>query len=368
MPSKVTQHEIAERAQVDTSSVSLALRGSPRISPETHRHIWDMAKKMGYRPNPLVTALMQSRRKPSAQQSPVIAYVTNLSTANGSGPPNHDLSDHFLGAAKRASELGYKLEHFRLHEPNQTTEQLCRILTSRGIRGLLIGKLLPGEQSLDLQWQKFTCVAVGMTLHTPSLHRVTEDYYTGAAEAMEQIYQRGYKRVGFVSAGINDAPRIGERWLAAFLVKQLCMQEKDRLPPFDAAAAENPVERFHTWFASHKPDALLTTHAKPVLEWLQQIGKLAVTHVGLATLVNDHPALKISGIHCNAEKLGSLAVEMLVDSMYRNEFGIPIDPHEVLINGVWHDGQTCTARTGRNSLTTKCSLTEYRGDPMTGVG
>jgi len=342
MPTKVTQQDIAERAQVDTSSVSLALRGSPRIALETRRYIRAIEEEMGYTPNPLVSALMQSRRRPFCKNSSVIAYVTSLPAATGSDQFNNDPCDYFPGAAKRATELGYRLEHIQLDKSNQTTKPLSLLLSTRGIRGLLIGKLLPGEDALNLQWQKFTCVAIGMTLRIPSLNRVLEDYYTGAADAMEHIYRCGYRKVGFVHSGFDDDPRIVKNWIAAFLVKQLCVQENNRLNPFDIAGAS--AEHFSTWFATHQPDVLLTTQTGVVLKWLQEIDQPTAANVGLVSLANDRPSARVSGIHCSAAKLGSLGLELLVDSMHRNEFGIPIDPHEVFLKGVWQEGQTCSVR------------------------
>jgi DNA-binding LacI/PurR family transcriptional regulator len=47
----VTQRDIAQRCGIHQTTVSLALRGDPRISPETTEHILKIAREMGYDPS-----------------------------------------------------------------------------------------------------------------------------------------------------------------------------------------------------------------------------------------------------------------------------------------------------------------------------
>jgi LacI family transcriptional regulator len=58
----VTLQDVADRAGVHRSTVALALRDHPRIPADTRELIRALAEKLGYRKNPLVAALMRSRR------------------------------------------------------------------------------------------------------------------------------------------------------------------------------------------------------------------------------------------------------------------------------------------------------------------
>jgi DNA-binding LacI/PurR family transcriptional regulator len=343
MPPAPNLKDIAKKLGVHPSTISLALRDSPRISEDLRKQVKALAQKLGYHVNPLVAALMQNRRTGKNAGHLVLAYVTNYPTRWGWKPKYHDRPDYFPGAAARAQELGYKLEHFWLGERNMTPARFCEILSNRGIHGLLIGRLPPGQQEMHLLWEKFSVVALGMTLREPVLHRVAEDYFSGAVDAMEQLFQRGYKRIGFVFSDANDSPRVGERWLGAHLQQQLRLQPDDHVPPFFYQTGEEHARAFLAWFKRCRPDALLVTHAQPVIEWLRTIGVNVPADVGLATLVNDHPELGHAGVHCSAEKLGALATEMLVGLLHRGECGLPSDPHEVLLSGDWRDGSTLLA-------------------------
>jgi LacI family transcriptional regulator len=341
MPIKATLQDVADRAGVHRSTVALALRDHPRISEPVRRRVQALAARLGYRVNPLVSALMQSRRTGRKVRHLTLAYVTNYPTRYGWKPEFHDRPDFFPGAVERAKDFGYRLEHFWLAEPGMTPARFCDILTVRGIHGLIIGRLPPGQSALELVWERFSCVAVGMTLRTPLLHHVAENHFETAWLAMQQCLERGYRRVGFVFSDANDSPRVGDRWLSAYAGQQLKFPPDDRLPPCPAVPADEAG--FATWFRRLRPDALLVSHAAPVLAWLRRLGRQVPRDVGLVEL--DHRIeLDCAGVHYDPAKVGALAVEMLIGLMHRNETGLPEAQHEILLSGVWHEGRTLPRR------------------------
>ena len=101
---------------------------------------------------------------------------------------------------------------------------------------------------------------------------------------------------------------------------------------------------FRKWFERVKPDALLANHGRPVVAWLERMGKKVPRDVGLIDLAGDHRELAFAGMHYDPAQLGALAVEVLTGLMHRNETGVPDDQHEVLLTGEWRDGKTLPAR------------------------
>lgn len=341
MPRPATLQDVANRAAVHRSTVALALRDHPRIPPATRERIKTIAKKLGYRVNPFVAALMQSRRSGRRVEHATMAFVTNYPTRYGWRPEHHARPDFFPGAVARAQEFGFKLEHFWLAEPGMTPHRFCDILVNRGVHGLLIARMPPGHHALELAWERFSAVALGMTLHSPRLHHVTENHFDTAQQAMRQCRERGYRRVGFAFTDANDSPSVGERWMGAYLSGQLQYPVKDRLPICPGSPAT--ARQFAEWFDQYKPDALLVNHAPPVLNWLRSMGRQAPRDVGLVEL-EDHPDQGSSGVYYDPAKIGALAVEMLIGLMHRNDKGIPADPHEVLLTGEWREGHTLPRR------------------------
>lgn len=348
MPQFATLQDVAEKAGVHRSTVSLAMRDHPRISADVRKRVQRIAAQIGYRANPLVTALMRSRRTKRSARDVVIAYVTNYPTRYGWRPPHHDRPDYFPGAARRAEELGYKLEDFWLGAPGMTPERFANILVSRGINGLLIGRLPPGKSEIQLPWERFSAVALGLTLINPDLHRVSEDAFASAVEAIHQCMAKGHRRIGLVMSEPDDSPNMGDRWLGAFLRLQQRLAPEDRIPFFDFWPADEFGPRFLSWLETHRPDAILAARVDPIVPLLAQARERKMRSVPLYLLVNDKLHQGYSGIHLDPGVVGALAVDMLVGMMHRSETGLPSEPHHVLVPGCWVE-KPRPAQTGRAS-------------------
>ena len=76
--------EVARRARVSTSTVSLALRNSPRVAAETRSRVQQLAAQAGYKIHPLVAAHMRSRRRARVGVAgPVLALVDTQRRQHG---------------------------------------------------------------------------------------------------------------------------------------------------------------------------------------------------------------------------------------------------------------------------------------------
>ena len=344
MPQPATLQDVAEKAGVHRSTVSLALRNNPRISEEVRARVQRIARELDYHSNPLVTALMRSRRTRQEAKHVVLAYVTCYPTRYGWRPPHHDRPNYFPGAAARAEELGYKLEDFWLAEPGMTPARFAQILVSRGINGLLIGRLPPGLSKISLPWEHFSAVALGLTLTEPDLHRVSEDAFASATEAMSRCLAMGYRRIGFVMSEPDDSPNMGDRWLGAYLRLQYRLAPENRIPFCEYRPEEEFADHFLRWFDTQRPDVVLATHAEPIVNLFQDQGRKLPRGVNLFLLVNDKLEQGFSGIHLDPAIIGSLAVDMVVGMLHRGETGLPTEAHHVLVPGRWIDGPAPQAR------------------------
>lgn len=61
MASRVTIKEIAKALNLSTMTVSRALNNRSNVTEETKKKVWDMAKKMGYRPNNIAKSLVLNK-------------------------------------------------------------------------------------------------------------------------------------------------------------------------------------------------------------------------------------------------------------------------------------------------------------------
>jgi hypothetical protein len=80
MADRITLGQVAETCQFSLATVPRALRDHPRIPPSTRQRVREAAERLGYRPDPALSALVahrESRRRDwQAPRGDVLAFVT----------------------------------------------------------------------------------------------------------------------------------------------------------------------------------------------------------------------------------------------------------------------------------------------------
>ncbi len=336
--------DVAVRAGVTASTVSLCLKASPLISAATRERVLTAARELGYRPNPLVRALMKARRRRGgAPGGPTLAFVTAFPTRDGwqqLGTPV--FPQMFEGAKARAVECGYGLQEFWLTEPGMTPPRFAGMLHARGILGLIVAPLPGANVSLEFPWDEFAAVALGTTLLRPTLHRVANDLFHSMVIAMEECHRLGYRRIGLaLRTTVNE--KVQRRWLAAYLLAQSERPGLVALPPLIAEPLSK--EAFVSWFRREKPDVVIATAPRDIQQWIKAAGRRIPNDVGVVSLSAPQVGDSMSGIFQNATQLGIRSVDLLITLLERNEVGVPEIPVSLLVDGVWNPGATTAPRT-----------------------
>lgn len=328
-----TMSDVAAAAGCARSTVSMALRGDPRIALETRKHIAGVAGRIGYRSNPLVAALMKTRRMqcPSARHL-VLAYVT---THPGSDPwrnyPTH--VRFFAGAQRYAERLGYKLEEFSLRAPGMTPARFGQILRARGIHGLLIAPLPHGEKAIACDVSGVAAVGVGLSVWEPRIERVSSDHFQSALLAVRRCLDLGYRRIGLAVCR-ETSVRLDDRWLSGFLLGVHQAPGLAPLPPLMPEREEEIGRDLPAWCRRERPDVVIFGNFDPSLPHRLPQGTDTVL---LDVERTDGPW---TGIFQDAPRLGALAVEHLVARLERNELG-PLDRGQLhLLAGEWAPGRS----------------------------
>src|SRR5262245_11457734 len=188
---------IAARAGVSAMTVSLALRNHPKIPASTRERIQTIARELGYRPNPMVHALMaEVRARRPMRSATTLAFVTAFPTRDGWRRGSYIYVEYHAGAVERARQLGYAIEEVWAKEPGMTGRRLTQVLETRSIRGLLIAPLPQSRGHLSLDWSKFAAATFGSSLYKPELHRATVDHFGAITMALRKLRKLGYRRIG----------------------------------------------------------------------------------------------------------------------------------------------------------------------------
>ncbi len=340
-----TMAEVAAKAGVSKMAVSLALRGSPRVSEAKRKMILEVAAAMNYRPNPQVQTLMANLRatRPVEMHS-VIAWITTFGTEFGW--EKHRVSvDYFKGALLRGKELGYRVEPMWAFSKGMRGSRLSDVLAARGINGVIIPPTPNTETQLDLRWEELASATIGYSFTQPKLHRAAANLPDAMSVALHKCEQLGYERIGFVITSDTDF-RVNHSWMAVYLAWQH-FQKPSRVLPIHYVAENTPIEKhLGAWVKKHKPDVIISPYREIKLWLPEMLGINIPEDVGYVSLANradqylDMLGVKVSGIDQQDDAIGAAAVDLVVAQLQRNEKGLPVTPKVVLTEGLWRDGET----------------------------
>lgn len=338
---QVTLKDIARKAGVSVMTVSRALRNQSNLSPGTRVRVQAIAQEMGYRPNPLVSALMAYRRAAKRiDKSQTLAFVTSFPSRSGWREIRIN-RDFFEGAKASADRHGYKLEEFWLREEGMTSKRLSTVLYSRDIDGMIIAPLPVALGHMRLDWERFSAVTLGYSLARPQLHRAVNHQFRSMRLAMRQLRKFGYRRIGLaLRASIDE--RVDHQWVGSFLVEQRRSKPADQVPLFVVSDEDWREDKLGKWLRQYRPDVIISQHEE-ILQWLDGLRVRVAEEIGFMHLNCPDKSGRFAGIYQNGPAVGAVAVEFLVGMIQRNERGIPGLPHSILVEGTWRDGDTLKA-------------------------
>ena len=336
--------EVAAKAGVSRSAVSLALQQHPSIPASTRVRVEAAAAALGYRKNPLIAALMRLRRSPRKTES-IQASLAFLTTdlPHDRWRDGVTTRNFFAAAGARAVERGYRLEEFTLSAPNMRPERLSELLRARGIHGALVAPL-PGHQtSVDFDFSELAVVGLGTSVSQPAIDRIADDHFYAAKLAYEECHALGYRRIGLaLTASISR--RLEHRWWSGYLVAQQQLATHAPLPALMPETRDEIPPLLSGWIARHRLDAVIFA-----LRDESRMG-CAPAHVGLVSLSVHQLDGKVAGIRQEEAGVGAGAVDLLVEKLNRWDTGPAALPKLQLVRGRWTAGASAPGA-GRNRTT-----------------
>lgn len=333
MPRRTTLKDVAAKAGVSPSSVCRALGSSPKISEPTRIRIRKIAAALGYRPDPLLSALSKQRHGQSTgSEIGTIAYITHFPTADYW----HDHTFYgplFKGAQAHATRHGYKLEHFWLGEPGMTPHRLARILSNRGIQAVCISPAPIARNHMEFDWDRFSCVTIGYSLQKPDLHRTTPHHFHGILTATQKLCTLGYQRIGLCMFA-GSSKRVDDLWLAGALLAEQA-HPGVTLKPF--LFDNHSVQYISPWAKNHHLEVIISDNSE-VLGELRRNGISVPGDIDYATLNWTPTEPGIAGIDQRASAIGASAIDLVIAQLNRGERGVPRIPATTMIEGSWVNG------------------------------
>ncbi len=329
LSSRPTMRSLAAAAGVCPMTVSLALRDDRSVSVETRARIQALARARGYRPDPILSHLMQHLRTGRTPKARVnLAVLTTLNA-----PFVQRLT---AGASARAAHLGYVLDPVDLRISPRKPAALTRMLLARGVAGLLVAPSAdPTDGSTLLDWNQFAAVAMTYSVYEPRVHRVVTHHYDNAVRTFALLQQRGFRRFGFAMTADMEF-RSNHSYTGAYF--RACNVGGTKAPPilFLESSGRRAIQ---AWFERHRLQAVVVANASQVGNFIAPaLGARRCAATGFACL--DFEAdTPIAGMDQRFETIGSHAIDALVAQIHRNERGLPKNPTISMVEGGWEEPQ-----------------------------
>ena len=339
-PHRVTTLDIAHVLGIGQSTVSMALRDHPRISKALRLKVRETADKLGYRPDPMLSALAQYRC--SKHGKPITA---ELAWINRWPDPARlrslaEFDAYWRGAREVAESNGYRLEEFYVN-PDESLTQLDRILRARNILGILIPPhpaILPWD---GLDWSRYVVVRFGYSVANLPVHSIVPDQLGAGMLGFRKPFEKGYRRIGFV---IGSGQVLGSRFAAGFLFAQSEVEGSVRVPILHLDEKDPAHDRklLKDWLKKNKVDGIFTTTRRSC-EMLKALGYRVPDDIGVAvSSILDADA--DAGIDQNSIQIGRLSVETLISLISHNHRGIPETWNMHSTQVKWVDGKSLPDR------------------------
>lgn len=178
----VTIKQMAKELGLSPASISLALRGKPRMSPETIRRVQELAKKLDYVQSNIGRAL-QSR------QSRLIGYLLP-------GVTRTFYNEILQGAGEETAAHGYGLLVGWVNPGDEHVEHQVNLMLEKDIDGLIISE---SNHLLDPYLPRFTrrnkpvifCSSIAPKKY---IEVITDNFYGGFL-AVETLAEFGHRHV-----------------------------------------------------------------------------------------------------------------------------------------------------------------------------
>jgi LacI family transcriptional regulator len=312
-----TMRDIARLAgDIHPSTVSLALRNSPHISPAMRAKIQAVAKKIGYRRDPLLDAFNRHRLKNLPQRSSRhIAAISDFSSAEELARSPHHAAAR-LGAMAAAARLHCQLDFFFCGSGQPHPRRLDTVLDARGIRALLLFGVTADSATLAFTWSRTCTVAIDSLQLTTPLYHVTPDYREATRLLWRHVWAQGRRRIAMIRT-TTIAANAEERALAGFMLEQFRHPQAASIPLFQHTGERKDQARFKTWLHTHRPEVII--HPSSISSFLSQ----ATTGKNIRCLAYDAMQPDQPGVRPNYGDVGRHAIEQLVTLMQANQLGLP---------------------------------------------
>ena len=297
--------QLAKQLNISHATVSAALRGLPGVKSATRQRILSHAERVGYRANPLASAVMGAMRRARTGVFRGVIAILRTQAAGARGPAAERHATILAAARRRAAELGFGVDELPPRVDETDLERLPQILDARGAAALLVMPLADTALLHRLPPLPLPVLYADTPDDELRIDAVCPDYHQGVGLALAKLRALGRVNPGLV-LDPDLSPATRARCLAAF--RLLGLGDAGQTHPAPEPLVLDPARpRAATeWMRHGGCDALLGTDRRRVRALFPEMAE-DFFEIGCEAPGEARPA----GLVLPLAELGRCAVETL---------------------------------------------------------
>lgn len=332
MKRKPTIRDVAKKAGLSLSTVSLVLNKKGYVSDANKQKILGIIKELDYHP-------LQSARGLASRLSGNIGFIL---TEDHFSQSEHFYTRIFLGTEFEARKHNYYILLTTVGKSVNKTQEIPRFLLDHNVDGVIIaGKI--GASWIEYIANKHIPFLL-VDYVAPRVSNITIDNKAGAKLVVEYFLNGGHKKIGFIGGDIKH-PSIHERFteyknvlLAAGIIPAEQWYDVDQ--PNTATADGYKAAQTIFTLNDNKPTAIFAANdamAIGCMQYLKENGFRIPNDIAIVGFDNIEAGLhvepRLTTVNVHREEMGSLAVRRIVE-MVKEKSGVAtqtVTPVELVV-------------------------------------
>ena len=336
--SSPTLSELAAKIGLDKSTISRALRNDPRVKASTRERIQQLAEKLGYVPDPVLSGLGKRGSK-SAKRSGIPGAV--LIDTHPDEPVLVGDANLTANLIEEAKKRGYALQPVYRSDYTDVAALEKHLLT-HDLRRLIVAWSVRSTPLQELDFSKFIAVGLHQGSNDCRLHVVESDYYGMVEHAWKKAVSYGYRRIGAVLFRHPVEVRDDLKRESAVEHRQRTMPAADRIPPYNYSGWFD-LAGLDAWMQTHRPDCLIAFNDM-AMHQLRMNGWSFPEDCGYISLHLLHKGTELAGLEYQGLHEVHATLNLLDYAVKTNQWGIPHPPIIHQVCPEWVDGATLPRR------------------------
>lgn len=297
--------DVADRAGVSKSLVSLVMRGAPNVSDASRKAVLDAARSLGYRPNAVARSLVQQR-----------SYVIGVMVSDMANPFFTDL---VVGATEAAFAAEYRaLVNTGVRDKHKEADAIDTLLRMQA-DGIVVAGAVVDRDVLERVGVATPTVITNRASRSKVLDSIVVADRKGTALAVDHLAELGHRDIAHITGGKGAGARNRLTGYRTAMVRNgLEDQVRVASGSYTEAGGAEGVRKL--WSSGPAPTAVIAPNdlaAVGAMEALDDLGLTVPDDVSLVgfddTFLAGLGHIDLTSVRQDARHMGAQAVEMLIE-------------------------------------------------------